>query len=123
MSQGNKSRRPRRTCIVCRIKRDKAGLLRLALNEENRVLFDHQQLNHGRGAYVCSRPECLARVKLAYLQKAFRRSLPETAWNVGKAMGEALGLAAGEVASNQAPGNSSYRKKYIKTIRGIAWRN
>jgi len=109
MSKGNKSGRPVRTCIVCRTKRDKAGLLRLVLNEENRVLFDHQQRYHGRGAYVCSRPECLARVKLAYLQKAFRRSLPETAWNVGKAMREALGLRAGEDISNQLP-RSAFRE-------------
>jgi predicted RNA-binding protein YlxR (DUF448 family) len=62
----------------------------LVLNEEKSVLFDHQQRYHGRGAYVCSGPECLTRVRLAHLQKAFRRALPKNAWNEGEAMGEAL---------------------------------
>ena len=110
MSKGNRSGQPQRTCIVCRSKRDKAGLVRLVLNDEKRVLFDHQQRYRGRGAYVCSRPECLTRVRLAHLQKGFRRSLPKNAWNAGEAMGEALQSRGYGVTSNQAP-RSAFRVK------------
>ena len=87
---GEKGKQPQRTCIVCRSKRAKAELLRLALDNKDRVCLDHRQHHHGRGGYVCSRPECLTRVKLVHLNRAFRRTLSEGAWNPGIAMAEAL---------------------------------
>jgi hypothetical protein len=87
---GNKGIEPQRTCIVCRGKRAKAKLLRLALDDRGRVYLDHGQRFNGRGAYVCPRPECLARVKLAQLNRAFRRTLSADSWNQGIAMAEAL---------------------------------
>ena len=70
-----------RTCIVCGGKRAKARLLRLVLNAANKVCLDQQQRCQGRGAYVCGQPECLARLKLSHLERAFRRSLPENDWS------------------------------------------
>ena len=90
MIGGKKWRKPQRTCIVCGSKRAKLDLLRLALDGEGRVCLDHLQRYPGRGGYVCPRPDCLARLKLSHLQKAFRRLLPETAWNPGLAIMEAL---------------------------------
>jgi predicted RNA-binding protein YlxR (DUF448 family) len=87
---GKKGRQPQRTCIVCRGKRAKAELLRLALDDKERVYLDHRQHHRGRGGYVCPRPECLTRVKLAYLNRAFRRTLSADAWNSNIAMVEAL---------------------------------
>ena len=87
---GNKGRQPQRTCIICRKKRAKAELLRLALDDEDRVHFDHRQDCRGRGSYVCPRAECLTRVKLMHLNRAFRRTLTEDAWNPAMAMAEAL---------------------------------
>jgi len=87
---GKKGRQPQRTCIVCGSKRAKAELLRLALDNRETVYLDHRQHHHGRGGYVCSRPECLTRVKLVHLNRAFRRTLSEDAWNHGIAMAEAL---------------------------------
>ena len=83
---GNKKRQPQRTCIVCRSKRAKRELLRLTLDNEGRLYFDQDHHHHGRGGYVCPRPECLARVRLIHLEKAFRRSLSEDAWNSAIAM-------------------------------------
>ena len=90
MKKGEKRGQPQRTCIVCGSKRAKAELLRLALDEESKVCLDYRQRRRGRGSYVCPRPECLTRVKLAYLEKAFRRSLPQTAWSPALTMAEAL---------------------------------
>jgi hypothetical protein len=81
---------PQRTCIVCRDKRAKKYLIRLVLDDKGRVSLDHRQHLYGRGAYVCPRAECLARVKLAHLNKAFRQKLSADSWNHGMAMVEAL---------------------------------
>jgi predicted RNA-binding protein YlxR (DUF448 family) len=87
---GKKGRQPQRTCIVCRGKKPKAELLRLALDDKNRVYLDHGQHYLGRGGYVCLRADCLTRVKLIHLNRAFRRTLSEDAWNPGIATAEAL---------------------------------
>lgn len=90
MKKGEKQGQPQRTCIVCGSKRAKAELLRLALDEARKVCLDYRQRLHGRGSYVCPKPECLTRVKVAYLEKAFRRSLPQGSWNPALTMAEAL---------------------------------
>ncbi|MFP3870242.1 MAG: YlxR family protein [Syntrophobacteria bacterium] len=81
---------PQRTCIVCGSKRAKKELVRLVLDVQGRVCFDWRQRSRGRGAYVCRRPDCLVRVRRRRLQKAFRKSLAEAAWNPVVAMKEAL---------------------------------
>ena len=87
---GKKGKQPQRTCIICRGKRAKAELLRLSLDDKDRVRLDRRQDYRGRGGYVCPRAECLTRVKLMHLNRAFRRTLSEDAWNPGIAMAEAL---------------------------------
>ena len=87
---GKKGRQPQRTCIICGGKRAKAELLRLSLDDKDRVYLDRRQHYQGRGGYVCPRAECLTRVKLMHLNRAFRRTLSEDAWNPGIAMAEAL---------------------------------
>jgi hypothetical protein len=62
---------PLRTCVLCRTKGDKWGLLRLALDDDRAIVVDRRQLLKGRGAYVC--PSCLPRLRLdGRLQRAFR---------------------------------------------------
>ena len=78
----------------------KGDLLRLALDGDNKVCLDHGQRCHGRGAYVCCRPKCLTGVKLAQLQRAFRKSLDVDAWNRAQAMAEAL-QGCGDQADKQ----------------------
>ncbi len=90
MTRGRKQRVPQRTCIVCRSRKAKLTLLRLALDGENKVCLDHRKRQPGRGGYVCPSPECLARLKLSNLRRAFRRPLPETAWDPGLAIVEGL---------------------------------
>jgi predicted RNA-binding protein YlxR (DUF448 family) len=85
-----RGRQPQRTCIVCRSKKDKGELLRLVLDDMERVYLDKRQHHRGRGAYVCPRPDCLTRLKQIHLTRAFRRALSADAWNPGIAMAEAL---------------------------------
>jgi predicted RNA-binding protein YlxR (DUF448 family) len=64
--------------------------MRLALDDKERVCLDHRQHYRGRGGYVCLRAECLTRIKLTHLNRAFRRKLSEDAWDFNLAMAEAL---------------------------------
>lgn len=49
---------PRRTCIICRKKSNKANLLRIVKNKLGKVQLDPGQLKPGRGMYVCKNPDC-----------------------------------------------------------------
>jgi predicted RNA-binding protein YlxR (DUF448 family) len=93
--RGRKRHLPQRTCIVCGRKKAKSELLRLVLNSEDEVCLDWRQRCDGRGSYVCLRPECLTRVNLARLQKAFKRRLRKDKWCPDLTMMEALQIHAG----------------------------
>ncbi|MBW2061569.1 MAG: YlxR family protein [Deltaproteobacteria bacterium] len=65
---------PIRTCLGCSRKRIKSELVRLALDEKGRVVWDEQQIRPGRGAYICPSRVCLkAMLKKKKLARAFRR--------------------------------------------------
>jgi predicted RNA-binding protein YlxR (DUF448 family) len=49
---------PVRTCIGCKIRDDKARLLRIVA-EDGSVAIDFGRTRPGRGAYLHPRPECL----------------------------------------------------------------
>ena len=51
---GRQRRVPTRTCVVCRERRQKDGLLRIVRTPEGRVVFDPTGRLNGRGAYICS---------------------------------------------------------------------
>ena len=90
MSKAKARRLPQRTCIVCGSKKPKLDHLRLVLDSNGSVQYDHRQRTQGRGAYVCWKPGCLTRLNRRQLQKAFRQSLSEAAWSPTSAMVEAL---------------------------------
>jgi uncharacterized protein len=48
---------PERSCVACRHKKEKRELIRLVCNS-NKVEIDLQGKMPGRGAYLCSKPEC-----------------------------------------------------------------
>ncbi len=49
---------PQRMCIACRQMTDKRKLTRLRVTPENTVEIDLTGKKNGRGAYICSSPEC-----------------------------------------------------------------
>ena len=51
---------PRRSCIACRRSLPKGELLRLVRAADGRIVADPAARAEGRGAYVCSDPECAA---------------------------------------------------------------
>ena len=73
---------PQRTCVSCRRTMDKADLIRIVRQPNGLVCVDQRGRTNGRGAYVCSSPECwqacqssskldyVLKVKLANEEKA-----------------------------------------------------
>ena len=53
---------PIRTCIVCRSAMPKKELNRIVKSGEE-IFFDKTGRANGRGAYVCSNPECIKKLK------------------------------------------------------------
>ena len=53
---------PERTCVVCREKKDKSDLFRIAKISENNYSFDEKQKMQARAIYVCKTHECIKRI-------------------------------------------------------------
>lgn len=49
---------PQRSCIICREKQAKRQLTRIIYTPNGQVIVDLTGKQNGRGAYVCTRPEC-----------------------------------------------------------------
>ncbi len=75
---------PQRSCIICGQKTAKGALFRLVLDERGRVIFDQNQRLPGRGAYVCPKDGCVAKLltkhgdkRLRYAFRGRARELPQ----------------------------------------------
>ena len=51
-----------RTCIICRAKKNKSDLFRLAKINENSYIFDKDYKKQTRGTYVCKSLECIGKL-------------------------------------------------------------
>lgn len=63
---------PMRQCVGCREMKPKKELIRVVRSPEGEIQLDFRGKAPGRGAYVCSDPECL---KKAIRSKALERNL------------------------------------------------
>lgn len=52
---------PKRSCISCRQVFEKKDLLRIVRTPEGEVVVDPSGKMSGRGAYICSSPECISK--------------------------------------------------------------
>lgn len=65
-----------RTCLACREKKHKNEMLRVVKNKENQIIFDKQQIEQGRGAYVCLNDNCITKIcKNKLLNKTFKTNV------------------------------------------------
>lgn len=64
-----------RTCVACRRRFPVSGLLRVTLDDGGRLRLDPEGVAPGRGAWVCIRHGCIARLqeKPALASRSFRR--------------------------------------------------
>jgi hypothetical protein len=60
MTQTTKSNRkaPQRTCVACREVKNKRDLIRIVRMPDGKVNIDPRGRLPGRGAYICSSPDC-----------------------------------------------------------------
>ena len=73
---------PLRSCIGCREKNSKRGMLRIVADRDNGVTFDARGTLSGRGAYLCL--TCAAAVggmRKNRLEHTLRLSIDDTEWN------------------------------------------
>ncbi len=69
---------PLRMCLCCREMKPKKELTRVVLNKEGEIKLDLTGKAPGRGAYLCSAPECIAKLqKTKALDRGFSRSVPD----------------------------------------------
>ncbi len=54
---------PQRMCVACRQMKDKRELTRCRVTPEGKVEIDPTGKKSGRGAYICSSAECIAKAR------------------------------------------------------------
>ena len=71
-SKARPRRTPERTCVACRARGQKRGLIRLVRTPDGRVEVDSTGRLPGRGAYLCANRACW---EAALKRKALNRAL------------------------------------------------
>ena len=67
---------PQRTCIGCKVKKDKSEFIRIVCNSEGIISVDKNEKKQGRGAYICNKRECLEKaIKSKSLEKSFKMKI------------------------------------------------
>lgn len=54
---------PMRKCVGCNEKKAKKELIRVLRTPEGEIELDRTGKKNGRGAYLCGKPECLAKAR------------------------------------------------------------
>ena len=72
---------PMRMCIACREMKPKTEMTRVVKNAEGEIFADPTGKAAGRGAYICSNPDCLKNLeKKKLLHKTFSANVSETVY-------------------------------------------
>ncbi|MEA3476057.1 MAG: DUF448 domain-containing protein [Candidatus Cloacimonadota bacterium] len=53
---------PKRTCVICKRKREKSNLARFVIKNDS-IVFYYKQKMHGRGYYCCSDVNCMNKLE------------------------------------------------------------
>ena len=70
-------KKPQRSCVVCRTKKDKNELIRIVKNQTNEINIDESGKKPGKGAYICDSIECLEKgIKTKALSRALELEIP-----------------------------------------------
>ncbi len=73
---------PQRTCIGCKVKKDKKDLIRIVKDKENKITLDRTGKANGRGAYICDNIQCLEKaIKTKALERTFEMNISESIYN------------------------------------------
>ena len=73
---------PMRQCLGCREMKPKRELIRVVRSPEGEIGLDFKGKAPGRGAYICSSPECLKKaIKTKALERAFSAQIPSEVYD------------------------------------------
>ncbi len=73
---------PMRMCIACRAMKPKMEMTRVVKTAEGEIFADPTGKAAGRGAYICSSPECLKKLEgKKLLHKAFSANVSEEVYH------------------------------------------
>lgn len=73
---------PLRMCIACREEKPKKEMLRIVKNAAGEISIDFSGKLAGRGAYICDRAECIAKLKkYKLLHKTFSCDVSEEVYS------------------------------------------
>lgn len=65
-----------RQCVGCGEMKSKKEMMRILRTTENEIILDKTGKKNGRGAYICSSPECLKKaVKSKGLERALKTAV------------------------------------------------
>lgn len=68
---------PMRQCIGCGEMKSKREMMRVLRTTENEIILDTTGRKNGRGAYLCTNPECFRKaVKSKGLERALKTPVP-----------------------------------------------
>ncbi len=71
--------------MICRQHFLKPELIRIVKDRDGKIFIDDTKKADGRGAYVCSNPECHARlVKTKALNKSFKTNVDDSVYEALK---------------------------------------
>lgn len=74
-------KKPQRQCIACRESKDKNELVRVVKTPEGEIVLDYTGRQNGRGAYLCSNKQCLAKaIKTNALSRSFKMNVPQESY-------------------------------------------
>ena len=80
---------PQRQCLGCREMKAKRELIRIVRSPEGEIALDFNGKKPGRGAYLCSDPQCLKRIrKSKALERAFSLPIPDAVYDALEAQME-----------------------------------
>jgi len=68
---------PLRQCIGCNSMKEKKEMLRIVKSENDAIALDRTGRLNGRGAYICSDPNCFTKArKTKGLERSFKTRIP-----------------------------------------------
>lgn len=85
---------PQRTCVACRTIRPKREMRRVVRTPAGQIAVDPSGKKAGRGAYVCSTPECL--------HKALQRGLFERALGISLSLEQRVHIESAVLEGSDA---------------------
>ncbi len=73
---------PQRSCIACRMQKDKSELVRIVRGADGEIAVDVTGRMPGRGAYVCRNAECMnAVIAKRALNRVYKTQLDKSVYD------------------------------------------